>query len=298
MRSLHWFSEHTVAALTLAGLFVYGGTLLVYAQFYGRFGIEPEEAGVGYTTTLARAAPAFLSWLVEWAGVAFVVALMLWLVRWIARRDVVTRAWIARGDVVTRARAVRRKEAQKKAQERGAPAEEQVGPRRNRLSGPGLVLDKTRRRQTKVTRADLIVIGLVCAVGLLVGLFLFAAGEQSNRLATRVLNGEQIRPTSLFTDMRWPPSKNDFWANPLRIRVERVCVLPAQPGQDLPASVPQGRTLAYLGRGGNTIVLYDSGTGRTLHVPEAQVVLSTPWRRSGCRAQVSAPRLGQPGKRT
>jgi hypothetical protein len=46
----------TLSALTLAGLILYGVALLGYRAFYGRLGIEPEEAGLGYTQILAQAA--------------------------------------------------------------------------------------------------------------------------------------------------------------------------------------------------------------------------------------------------
>jgi hypothetical protein len=45
-----------LSAVSLAGLILYGVALLGYRAFYGRFGIEPEEAGLGYNQILAQAA--------------------------------------------------------------------------------------------------------------------------------------------------------------------------------------------------------------------------------------------------
>jgi hypothetical protein len=45
-----------VALLTLAGLALFGIALVTYRAFYDRFGMEPEEAGLGYLQILTQAA--------------------------------------------------------------------------------------------------------------------------------------------------------------------------------------------------------------------------------------------------
>jgi hypothetical protein len=50
-----WGVANPVAVLTAAGLLVYGLLYLIYAQFYDAFGLQPEDAGLGYKDILSRA---------------------------------------------------------------------------------------------------------------------------------------------------------------------------------------------------------------------------------------------------
>jgi hypothetical protein len=49
-----WVRQNPVAALTLAGLLLYGSLRLGAGIFYGRLGVAPEDVGFGYPELIAR----------------------------------------------------------------------------------------------------------------------------------------------------------------------------------------------------------------------------------------------------
>jgi hypothetical protein len=53
-RVLGWIGEHPVPAATIAGGVTYAVVRVSLARFYGRFGVEPEEVGLGYADVLVR----------------------------------------------------------------------------------------------------------------------------------------------------------------------------------------------------------------------------------------------------
>ena len=57
-----WLAANTLAAVTIAGALIYGITRISYVGFYGEFGLDPEDVGIGYAATLARALPGLLFW--------------------------------------------------------------------------------------------------------------------------------------------------------------------------------------------------------------------------------------------
>lgn len=61
-----WLGENSVAAFSIAGALVYGVTRMAYVGFYGEFGLDPEDVGVGYAATLARALPGVFVWMAVW----------------------------------------------------------------------------------------------------------------------------------------------------------------------------------------------------------------------------------------
>jgi len=311
---LRWFSEHTGQALTVIGLAFYGGALLVYSQFYGVFGVEPEEAGVDYKTALVRAVPDFLSWIVSVfivvAYVVFVVAAVLflfalfqgiyhqgltqgiktvfprlksfWKTGW-ARIQGRTAGPAAETDAATAS------PPDAEPEKEAAPTDSAGTASNTRAStapaGTVVRYDTEGGGEAKTNlsitdRIVLILAGLVVA-------FFWAAVSSSHDLSQRVQRGEEIRPSKLFPHIVWwPPwkkNKNDFDSNPLRIRVEHVVPSPA-PGQELPKSLQPSeakcgkscKVFAYLGRAGDTIVLYElrGKSGSTLRVPAAEVLLS------------------------
>ena len=57
-----WLKDNIVAAVSIAGALVYGMIRISYVGFYGEFGLDPEDVGIGYAATLARALPGLLFW--------------------------------------------------------------------------------------------------------------------------------------------------------------------------------------------------------------------------------------------
>jgi hypothetical protein len=55
-----WLPANTIAAVSIVGAFVYGVTRISYVGFYGEFGLDPEDVGIGYAAMLARALPGLL----------------------------------------------------------------------------------------------------------------------------------------------------------------------------------------------------------------------------------------------
>jgi hypothetical protein len=243
---MKWIREHTIAALTLIGLLFYGGALLAYSRFYGAFGVEPEEAGVSYATALARVSPAFVSWLTILFGLAvlgsFVFLLLSSLYKWIRKMIQWVRKTIGRSE-------------------------------------------QADKRSAEITFADLLKFGVfvwlveggwkptlkwgVASVFALTTIaFLALAFFTSADLATRVKAGESIRPADLFKG-----SGLSVFRNPLRIRVEHVRLVRERPPQRLRSGM-----FAYLGRSGDTVILYDPKQAETLRVPAANLILSNPER--------------------
>jgi hypothetical protein len=65
-----WLAANTLAAVSIAGALMYGITRISYVSFYGEFGLDPEDVGIGYASMLARALPRLL--------VLATLALLLW----------------------------------------------------------------------------------------------------------------------------------------------------------------------------------------------------------------------------
>ena len=57
-----WLASNTLPAVSIAGALVYGVIRISYVGFYGEFGLDPEDVGIGYAATLARALPGLLFW--------------------------------------------------------------------------------------------------------------------------------------------------------------------------------------------------------------------------------------------
>jgi hypothetical protein len=57
-----WLASNTLPAVSIAGALVYGMIRISYVGFYGEFGLDPEDVGIGYAATLARALPGLLFW--------------------------------------------------------------------------------------------------------------------------------------------------------------------------------------------------------------------------------------------
>ena len=78
-RVTDWLAANTLAAVTIAGALMYGITRISYVGFYGEFGLDPEDVGIGYAATLARALPGLLFWFVLLGlGLLAYYALMVW----------------------------------------------------------------------------------------------------------------------------------------------------------------------------------------------------------------------------
>jgi hypothetical protein len=237
-----YIREHTLQVATLVGLLFYGGGLFVYLRFYGTFGVDPHEVGLGYTAALTHLVPAFLLWLFAWlyvlpvlfaAHVIFVVARAWWRIR----RD---------------------------------PAPGHDLWKGVRSWGTAF---RWLWRKFQTTPVELSVV----LIAVLFLLFIVSALAQPDSLAERVRRGEEVRPILDTGRLGFVPDA--IWTNSFRIRVEDVRVWPTAPRSRLPAHLTAGTTLAYLGRNADTIVLYDSaGSGRTLRIPAGQVVLSDPDR--------------------
>jgi hypothetical protein len=57
-KGLEYFAG--LGGLTAIGIFVYAGLRMSYWSFYSRFGVTPEEVGLGYIEILTRSAPALV----------------------------------------------------------------------------------------------------------------------------------------------------------------------------------------------------------------------------------------------
>jgi hypothetical protein len=264
-----WIGTHTLAAVTIGGLLFYGGALLVYSRFYGAFGLNPDEAGLDYTTTLARTVTAFVVWVLNLFGLAvllllvvipllIVVGILRDTFRWASSKTSKPSGprWAAE-DVdsgAEQAKAAAEPADAKPAENAGDSSEDDV---------PGW------RQFTSIAVIAFVV--LLLAFG-----FLGLAFDRADQLAERVKEGEEIRPLpekDVYSPYDWIDFLLDAYRNPLGLRVERVSVSPESTAQ-LPAELDPIRTYAYLGRSRDTIILYDSEEGRTLRVPAALVVLS------------------------
>lgn len=53
-RLTSWVGTHLLPVFTVAGFVVYGLLRVSYANFYGRFDVDPEEVGLGQTTILVQ----------------------------------------------------------------------------------------------------------------------------------------------------------------------------------------------------------------------------------------------------
>jgi hypothetical protein len=240
---MKWIREHTLAALTLIGLLFYGGALLAYSRFYGAFGVEPEEAGVSYTTALARVSPAFVSWLFTGfllAGALFLVLLLLSVIK-----DCVH--WV-------------------RTKIRGRPrADESLAePTLKDLALVAVLVWLFEQSGWKPTLKW----SVVSMFALASVAFLAVATYTSPDLASQVKAGKSLRPSDIFIGTAW-----SVFRNPLRIRVEHVRVERKRPSQPFRSGM-----FAYLGRSGDTVILYDPRRTETLRVPAANLILSNPER--------------------
>ena len=52
-----WLAANTLAAVTIAGALIYGITRISYVGFYGEFGLDPEDVGIGYAANARACAP-------------------------------------------------------------------------------------------------------------------------------------------------------------------------------------------------------------------------------------------------
>lgn len=55
-----WIVSNLVTSYTLLGLFIYALLRISYSLFYGRFGVSPEEVGLGFAEILSQAAVGIL----------------------------------------------------------------------------------------------------------------------------------------------------------------------------------------------------------------------------------------------
>lgn len=263
----NWIQEHTLQAITLVGLLFYGGALLTYSNFYAEFGVTPEEAGVDYTTALARTLPAFVSWVVEMTlvlgAVALVVLLVIVVISKRVRRQVddyievrVKRVgrYIAR--LVQRDRTEDPNAPEPAPKLAGSTEKPELGRRKN--------LPPPRRGDLST-----VVVGLA-AVAVL---FLLYAADKADDLATQVKEGKEVTPARLFANPL--ETRFAFWENPLRIRVDHVRVFPTTPDTRMPAGLTPRSTWALLGRTADVIVLHDVRSDRevTIRVPAGRIVL-------------------------
>ena len=260
--------SHPLQVLTVVGLLIYGGSLLTYARFYGAFGVRQEEVGLDYAATLTRALTAFANWLVLLLVILGCVVMALaviqvvwWFVVWLIRlpfrlgRQLVVlcgRLFGKRGTTTS-----------------GRAATEALEDNTDGVSDRE-VLDAIRRNLIK----GIAIAG--CVLLAFVVLFEWTAMKSPQNLADKVKSGGPIQPPS-DEDVDSVRSAVSYvvdlvYRNPLRIRVELMTVSPAHPGEKLPAGLETGRTYAYLGGTGDTVILYDNG--RTLRVPRASVSLS------------------------
>jgi hypothetical protein len=244
-----WATEHTLPALTLVGLGFYAGALITYEQFYENFGLEPGDAGFDYVTTLTHTAVAFAYWLVAWVVFAFIAGVVGFV--FLAARESRPGRWL-----------MSRRTASSSVDEPPAAADAVTPPSDGDPEG------KAQAGGGKVSES-LVAMGVVL---LLVALFFNVALGSPGQLADDVKQGEQIKPFDLggaTTELI-----SGIYRNPLRIAVERVHLLPADPAKHLPASLNRRATYAYLGRAKDTIIVYDSHKRRTLRVPATLVVVS------------------------
>jgi hypothetical protein len=266
-----WISKHTLVALTLIGLLFYGGALLSYSNFYGALGVTPEEAGVDYTTTLARALPAFVSWLWEWVSV-LITLLVFGLAAWAVDR------YLLRGRV---GRIVQSKfgTPSKQPEDAASGSEDETGPDTEPAdqTRSSVVMERVtnliaRRIEwlVKLPAATLSALAIL----LIALLFLWNASNTATGLAEQVKRGHTVVPAPLFSD--WIAFRFDFLRNPLRLRIGKVQVWPADPGHRLPADVKPGTTWTLLGRSSDIVILRHIGGPReeTLRIPAALVVLT------------------------
>jgi hypothetical protein len=68
-----WAGANPLIGLTLGGLFLYGALRLDYSLFYGRFGIKPEDVGLGYGEVLSQS----VAGLVVYAVILLVISALL-----------------------------------------------------------------------------------------------------------------------------------------------------------------------------------------------------------------------------
>ena len=79
-----WVAENTLAALTIAGALLYGIVRFGLQLFYDEFGLAPEDVGLGYGETLARATGfAFFFAIVLSPLVAYALLRRIRLTRWL-----------------------------------------------------------------------------------------------------------------------------------------------------------------------------------------------------------------------
>jgi hypothetical protein len=262
-----WSGRQALTALTIVGLVFYGGALVAYSRFYGAFGITPDEAGLDYTSTLARTIPAFMFWVANLVGLVVVVFVVGYLA--VVVLDLALGAIVWLNNLRRRPAATDKEDGDSASRETAEPAKAQ-GDTAPELHGGKLVL--------------VVLIALSLPI-----FFLGGALEHSDKLAARVQAGEQIRNRSqseirsaevlsvsdyvtTFSDL--VDYYRDAYENPFDIRIDRVKVSPAEQSGTLPLGLDQEQTYAYLGRSSDTIILY--GNDQTLRVPANLIVVSDP----------------------
>lgn len=207
-------AAHPVQAITIAGAVTYAFVRASLARFYGRFGVDPEDVGLGYAEVLTRAV----------LGLAFGYAVLV----------VLGFLAIALGVGF--------------AGEIGRSAEARAA----RWAGPTFK------------------VWLVLALPVLGVLLPFRA----EALGDDVVDGREVRPFRLEEYRAALSFGNAFGTgnNPFGIRAEVVEVEAAAPGTTSPLAACQC-ALIYLGRSDGIAVLYDATNGRTLRIPDSDVVI-------------------------
>lgn len=88
-----WLAANTLAAVSIAGALVYGVTRISYVGFYGEFGLDPEDVGIGYAATLARALPGLLVWTAGYLLLSLTYLAVEFIAAWLSRGRRVESAW-------------------------------------------------------------------------------------------------------------------------------------------------------------------------------------------------------------
>jgi hypothetical protein len=199
-----WVGQHPIPAATILGATFYAIVRASLTSFYGAFGLEPEDVGLGYTDVLVRAVAGLLILLFIGLGPLALAA-------------VATIVFQRKG----------------------------LGP---------LFSDRF--------------LAIYAAFWVLAGLSFTLLGLQAtaNYSAARVRSGTSVRPAQI-------PHLLDLILNPLAIRAEPVTV--EWLGSDEPRTLENCNCkLMYLGRSSGVVALYDVRHGRTLRLPESELVVA------------------------